>query len=87
MNDEESLFYYASGLGVANFSNPTHMPIFLDDIDNATLQEAIGVCGSSLNIECIFDFSQTRNAEIARETQSIMEQNEANQRAASNDYV
>lgn len=54
---------------------PDHVPPFMDEIlpsllENVTLVE---VCGS--NVECLFDFSQTGDAEFAMATVAV--ENEA----------
>ena len=84
ITQEESLFSYPMGQGVANFSDPNHEPQFLDELDNKTRQEAEAVCGGSENIQCIFDFSQTGNKELALDTQRTLNTSEENQRIAGN---
>ena len=37
----------------------------------------------TIKLECIFDYSQTKNQELALDTQIIMEQNELNKQIAS----
>lgn len=69
---------------MANFSDPNHEPQFLDELDNKTRQEAEAVCGGSENIQCIFDFSQTGNRELALDTQMTLNTSEENQRIAGN---
>jgi len=49
---------------VSTFSDPNHVPPFLDEISstlmgNSTLTD---VCGD--NVECLFDFSQTGDIEV-----------------------
>ena len=56
-------------------SDPYHQPIFLDEIDNETLSEAADICGGIENVECLFDFSQTRNKELAQATASTDSKN------------
>ena len=83
ITEDESLFYYSKGMGVANFSVPDHKPQFLDELDNVTRKEAENVCGGPQNIQCIFDYSQTGNRELAQNTQRTMEENEENLKIAS----
>ena len=83
LGDDESLFTYDSGETFANFSEPDHIPIFLDQIDSDIRAEAEEICGGSNKLECIFDYSQTKNQELALDTQTIMEQNELNKQIAS----
>ena len=71
----ESIFTYEPGESQASFSMPDHVPPFMDEIlpsllENATLVE---VCGN--NVECLFDFSQTGDAEFAMATVAV--ENEA----------
>ena len=46
------------------FSDPSHMPPFLDEILSSLTQNSTltAVCGS--NIECLFDFAQTGDLEV-----------------------
>ena len=64
---------------MSTLSNPNHIPVFLDEIDNETLSEAIEICGGDENIECLFDFSQTRNEALAQSTASTNNQNNKNE--------
>ena len=64
---------------MSTLSNPNHIPVFLDEIDNETLSEAIEICGGDENIECLFDFSQTRNEALAQSTASTNNQNNENE--------
>ena len=66
------------GQGVENFSDPNHIPPFLDEIranlaGNVTLTN---VCGS--NTQCLFDFGQTGNEDVGMATmmfeQEVMEE-------------
>ena len=79
ITQDESLFYYEQGENVSTLSNPNHIPVFLDEIDNETLSEAIEICGGDENIECLFDFSQTRNEALAQSTASTNNQNNENE--------
>ena len=79
ITQEESLFYYENGENVSTLSDPNHIPIFLDEIDNETLNEAIAFCGGDENIECLFDFSQTRNEALAQSTANTNNQNNENE--------
>ena len=83
LTKDESLFYYPKGECVANFSVPDHKPLFLDELDNVTRKKAEDVCGGQQNIQCIFDYSQTGNRELAQNTQRTLEENEENQKIAS----
>ena len=79
ITQEESLFYYDNGENVSTLSDPNHIPIFLDEIDNDTLNEAIDICGGDENIECLFDFSQTRNEALAQSTANTNNVNNENE--------
>ena len=64
MSDAESLFTYGTDESAANYSFPDHVPPFLDEIlfnltANSTL---VDVCGD--NVECLFDFGQTGDADV-----------------------
>ena len=83
VTEDESLFYYSKGQGVANYSVPDHIPHFLDEIDDVRRKEAENVCGGPQNIQCIFDYCETGNRELAQNTQRTMEENEENQEMAS----
>ena len=41
------------------------------------------MCGGQQNIQCIFDYSQTGNRELAQNTQKTLEENEENLKIAS----
>ena len=82
VTEGESLFTYPAGSGVANFSNPNHIPVFLDEIDTT---QAAEVCGN--NVQCIFDFNQTGNIQLAQSTQQIQTENENNQQINSKLYT
>ena len=79
ISQNESLFFYEAGQNVSTFSDPDHVPQFLDEIDNGTLAEATQICGGTENIECLFDFSQTRNEELAVTTASTNNENNNDQ--------
>ena len=68
------MFTYPDGLSAANFSFPAHMPVFLDELNSSTLAEARRVCGN--NSQCIYDFSQTGNEELAMTTLETNRDNE-----------
>ena len=73
MSDSNSLFSYPDGLSAADFSFPDHMPVFLDELDNSTLSEAREICGQDL--QCIYDYSQTGNRELAMITMETNQEN------------
>ncbi len=64
ITDEESLFTYPSGLGVADFSDPNHEPPFSDEI--SVDQDIIDMCGG--DSECVFDATVTGDPEIGMTT-------------------
>ena len=74
VSDSDSLFSYPDGLSAANYSFPDHEPVFLDELSNATLNEARRVCGS--DSQCIYDFSQTGSEELAMVTTITNQENE-----------
>ena len=70
----ESIFTYPSGQNARDFSNPSHMPPFLDEImssleGNSTL---VNICGS--NTQCLFDIDQTGDANVGMDTLQFEEQ-------------
>ena len=81
IDDSESLFTYPDGLTAANFSFPGYMPAFLDELDNNTLSSARELCGS--DSQCIYDFSQTGNMELAMATLETNRENRMEQTIAS----
>ena len=71
----ESIFTYEGNNNVTTYSDPNHVPPFLDEITsnltgNSTLT---AVCGN--NVECLFDFAQTGDAEVGMATMAA--ENEA----------
>ena len=73
------MFFYDVGESVSTFSDSNHMPMFLDEILPDTLEDAIDVCGGDENLECLFDFTQTRNAELAQNTANTNNENNDDQ--------
>ena len=69
----DSLFSYPNGSGAGNFSDPGHMPVFLDELSDAAIANARSVCGN--DSQCIYDFSQTGNEELAMVTMTTNEVN------------
>ena len=74
ISQSESIFQYMMGEDVSTFSQPDHMPPFLDKIidtleGNSTLT---AVCGS--NTECLFDFSQTGDETVGIATMQFTEE-------------
>jgi len=65
VTDAESLFTYGLDEDTGNFSFPDHVPPFLDEIvSNLTANSTlVDMCGD--NVECLFDFGQTGDADIA----------------------
>lgn len=66
ITDDTSLFTYPDGLSVANFSDPTHLPRFLDEVVNDAPADVISFCNN--DAQCIFDAMETGNMEIGLET-------------------
>ena len=73
ITDDTSLFTYPGNTGVSNFSFPDHMPVFLDELSADAIAEARRVCGN--DSQCIYDFSQTGNEELAMVTMTTNEVN------------
>ena len=76
----DSLFIYPGGLSSRNFSFPSHMPVFLDELSDEAIANARSVCGN--DSQCIYDFSQTGNEELAMVTMTTNQENEMNQMMA-----
>ena len=71
---DESIFTYAPDQSARDFSNPSHMPPFLDEImssleGNSTL---VDICGD--NPQCFFDVDQTGDANVGMDTLQFEEQ-------------
>ncbi|RUS86242.1 hypothetical protein EGW08_005984, partial [Elysia chlorotica] len=69
-----TIFTYENGLGPANFSDPSFVPIFLDEVPEATKQQAAAVCGGLEDSACVFDFVATGNAQLAERTQAAKQE-------------
>jgi len=79
---EESIFTYEPGENMTKFSDPNHVPPFLDEISSSLMENSTltDVCGD--NVECLFDFSQTGDIEVgmvamAVENETAIEMQEA----------
>ncbi len=64
ITQEESLFTYPGGMGVDDFSDPLHIPPFMDDL--VVDQAIVDMCGG--DIECMFDATVTGIAELGMAT-------------------
>ena len=64
----------------SDFSFPSHIPVFLDELSDEAIANARSVCGN--DSQCIYDFSQTNNEELAMVTMTINQENEMNQMMA-----
>ena len=58
---------------MANFSDPDHLPIFLDDVLANATDDVLSLCGN--DTECIFDASETGNVDIGLETLGTNQEN------------
>lgn len=69
----ESVFQYGVNENVNTFSNPNHIPPFLDEIrDNLGNNDSLtSVCGD--NLVCLFDFGQTGDQAIGMATMAFQE--------------
>lgn len=77
---ETSWFTYPDGLSPANFSNPDHLPRFLDDVLTNATDEIRSMCGD--NAECIFDATETGDTSIGLETLNTNQNNNNDQMIA-----
>ena len=71
ITQSESIFTYEMSESVGTFSDPNHVPPFLDEIQsdlmsNSTLRD---VCGD--NIECLFDYAQTGDVEVGMAAMAV----------------
>lgn len=66
ITEQESLFFYESGVGTSNYSNPDLMPTFKSDIVANAPDEVTTYCGG--NAECIFDYSVSGSQDVAAVT-------------------
>ena len=71
IRSDETIFTYPPGQNPRDFSNPSHVPPFLDEIEttNSTLLE---LCGD--NAQCLFDVVQTGDENVGRDTLQFEEQ-------------
>lgn len=62
--NNESLFFYDDGEDFSTYADADHQPPFLDEIANELLAntQLNNTCGS--NLQCLFDYNQTRNPSI-----------------------
>ena len=74
INDAESIFQYMSGQNVSTFSDPNHIPAFLDEISNNLVGNTTltNICGN--NTQCLFDFGQTGSEAIGMATMEFVEE-------------
>ena len=74
ITEAESVFQYMSGQNVSTFSNPNHMPPFLDEISEtlATNMTLMDACGN--NAQCLFDFGQTGDEAVGMATMEFMQE-------------
>ena len=71
VSESESLFSY-DGSSYAMFQHPDHTPVFVAQLNPTS--EQIAVCGEDK--QCLYDFAQTGNKEIAVTTMKTAETNE-----------
>ncbi|GFR76121.1 latent-transforming growth factor beta-binding protein 4 [Elysia marginata] len=74
ITEDTTIFTYEQGKGTADFSNASFVPIFLDEVDNATIAAAEAVCGGSTDTACVFDYVATQNAALAQRTQQALQE-------------
>ena len=71
VTESESLFSYHESSHAA-FQHPDHTPVFVTQVNPTA--EQIAVCGE--DHQCLYDFMNTGNQEIAVSTMKIAETNE-----------
>ena len=64
ITSQESLFTYPPGLGPSDFSNPSHVPVFSDQLNISA--EARAACGGSQ--ACLFDATATNDINVGVQT-------------------
>ena len=71
---DESIFTYLSGQSASDFSNPSHMPSFLDEIRSSLEgnSDLVEICGN--NTQCMFDIDQTGDTNVGMDTLQFEEQ-------------
>ena len=65
------MFNYSPGTSARDFSNPSHLPSFTDDVVSAADPAIIEACGGSNNTRCIFDSVQTNSTSVGMATQDF----------------
>ena len=63
--NSKSLFHYDKGFSYLNFSHLDFEPIFLDEVDKETLENAKTKCGPHPSQACIFDYLATGDLALA----------------------
>lgn len=63
--NNKSLFHYEKGLSYLHYSHPDFEPIFLDEVDRESLENAKAKCGYNSSQACIFDFLATGDIALA----------------------
>ena len=76
ISSSESLFTYLNGYSAANYSHPSYIPAFLEDV-LANASNAIKMACSN-DSSCIFDYSQTGSMAIGLGTLATNTQNNIN---------
>ena len=67
-------------MSARDFSNPSHLPAFLDEVLSTASDETRALCGD--NPECIFDATETGNMDIGLETLQTNQENNNDQMIA-----
>ena len=71
ITETESIFTYDADESVRSFSDPNHMPPFLDELLASLMNDSTltNVCGD--NMECLFDFGQTGDVEVGMAAMAV----------------
>ena len=66
------MFTYDDGKSWSDYSHPDFVPLFIDEFNQTTLDQAYSVCGgrSDQYKACIFDYLATGDQSFAEDTQS-----------------
>ncbi|GFS21360.1 fibrillin-1, partial [Elysia marginata] len=84
ISQEQSLFSYGTGQNTTTFTNTSFTPLFLDEVAQSLRTEAEGVCASTTNLPCIFDYIATRNTALAQSTGAAIDDYTVKEAAAAN---
>ena len=74
ITQSESIFTYAPGKSARDYSNPNHVPPFMDEIRSSLEENGTFVEICQNNTQCLFDANQTGDVDVAMDTLQFEEQ-------------